>query len=116
MLVPLPKVSRAKKSIVETFSRAYAAASPDEQAALRVWMCNIILPRKERRNDLVKSRRSEKDSIDRRILEFPLSTSSKTVAKILKAAGWYSPKTTIYHIEFRVRRLRGKSHGNVQAK
>jgi hypothetical protein len=54
-----------------------------------------------------------KDSIaacDRRILEFPLSTSSKTVAKILKAEGWYGPKTTIYYIEFRVRRLREKGH------
>jgi hypothetical protein len=73
-------VSRAKKSIVDTFSRAYAEASPEEQAALRVWMRDIILPRKEGRNDLAKSRRSEKDTIaarDRRILEFPLSTSSK---------------------------------------
>ena len=76
-------------------------------------MRDIVLPRKERRNDLARSRRSEKDSIaarDRRILEFPLSMSPKTVAKILKAEGWYSPKTTIYHIEFRVRRLREKGH------
>jgi hypothetical protein len=37
-------VSRAKKSIVEAFSRAYSSASPDEKAALRVWMRNIIRP------------------------------------------------------------------------
>ena len=55
------------------FSALYAAASPEEQAALRVWMRDIVLPRTERRNDLAKSRRYEKDSVaarDRRILEF----------------------------------------------
>ena len=40
--------------------------------------------------------------------------SSKTVAKILKAEGWYGRKT-VYYIEFRVRRLRRKRHPeNVQ--
>ena len=76
--------------MVETFSRAYDAASPDEQAALRAWMRDIILPRKQRRKDIIKSLRSEKDSIaarDRRILEFPLSMSPNAVAKILKAEG-----------------------------
>jgi len=38
------------------------------------------------------------------VLEFPLSISPRAAAKILKAEGWYSPKTTIYHIEDRVRR------------
>jgi hypothetical protein len=60
-----------KIDLVETFSRAYAAASPDQQAALRAWMRDIILPRKQRRNDFIRSLRSEKDSIaarDRRIL------------------------------------------------
>ena len=76
---------------------------------MRVWMRDIVLPRTERRNDLAKSRRYEKDSIaarDRRILEFPLSIAPREVAKMLKAEGWYGPKTTVYHIEFRVRRLR----------
>jgi hypothetical protein len=112
-------VSRAKKSIVDTFSRAYAEASPEERAALRVWMRDIILPRKEGRNDLAKPRRSEKDSIaarDRRILEFPLSMGPNA-ARLLKAEGWYGPKTTVYYVEFRVRRLREKGQpGNVQAK
>ena len=35
--------------------------------------------------------------------------SSKTVAKTLKAEGWYGPKTTVYYIEYRVRRLRERS-------
>ena len=48
------------------------------------------------------------EACDRRILEFAFSTCSKTVAQILKAEGWYGPKTTIYYIEFRVRRLREK--------
>jgi hypothetical protein len=34
----------------------------------------------------------------------------REVAKILKAEGWYGPKTTVYYIEYRVRRLRGKGH------
>ena len=34
--------------------------------------------------------------------------SPKAVAKMLKAEGWYGPKTTVYYIEFRVRRLRGR--------
>lgn len=29
---------------------------------------------------------------------------------MLKAEGWYGAKTTVYHIEFRVRRLRAKGH------
>ena len=71
--------------------------TPLRGTPLRVWMLDIVLPRKEGRNDLAKSRRSEKDSVaarDRRILEFPLSMSS-----------------------FRVRRLREKrQRENVQAK
>jgi hypothetical protein len=54
---------------------------------LRAWMRDIILPRKQRRNDFIRSLRSEKDSIaarDRRILEFPLSMSPNAIAKILK--------------------------------
>ena len=34
--------------------------------------------------------------------------SPKAVAKMLKAEGWYGPKTTVYYIEYRVRRLREK--------
>ena len=82
-------------------------------------MRDIILPQKGPRKDLALSRRCEKDTIaacDRRILEFPLSMSPKTVAKMLKAEGWYGPKTTVYYIEFRIRRLRGKGHPeNAQA-
>jgi hypothetical protein len=33
-------------------------------------------------------------------LEFPLS-SSRAVAKMLKAAGWYAAKTTVSYTEFR---------------
>jgi len=48
-------VSRAKKSIIEAFSRGYEAASPDEQAVLRVWMRNIIRPQKKPRVDVAKA-------------------------------------------------------------
>ena len=82
-------MSRAKKSIADTFSRAYAEASPEEQAALRVWMGNIIRPQKAPCVNMAKARRFEKpiEARDLRILEFPLSTSSETVAEILKAEG-----------------------------
>ena len=106
-------MNRAKKSIVETFSRAYEAADAEEQAALRVWMRDVILPQRKPRKDLKLSRRCEKDLIaacDRRILEFPFSMSPNAVAKTLKAEGWYGPKTTVYYIEYRVRRLREKGH------
>ncbi|HEY5742470.1 MAG TPA: hypothetical protein VIS99_08005 [Terrimicrobiaceae bacterium] len=59
-----------------------------EQAALRAWMRNIVLPGNLCRSDLDRVRRSEKESVDardRRILEFPLSMSPKDVAKALKA-------------------------------
>ena len=36
--------------------------------------------------------------------------SPNAVAKTLKAEGWDGPKTTVYYIECRVRRLRRKSH------
>ena len=73
----------------------------------------MILPQKKPRKNLKLSKRCEKDIIaacDRRILEFPLSMSPNAVAKTLKAEGWYGPKTTVYYIEYRVRRLRGKGH------
>jgi hypothetical protein len=100
------------KATAEEFTRAYEAASPDEQAALRAWMRNIILPAKIRRSDMGRVRRSEKESVaarDRRILEFPLSMPANAVAKALRAEGWYSTKTIVYHIEYRVRRLREKA-------
>jgi hypothetical protein len=34
--------------------------------------------------------------------------SHREVAKLLQAEGWFSPKTTVYYIEYRVRRLREK--------
>ena len=102
-------MSRAKKSIVDAFSRAYAKASLDEQALLRVWMRDIIRPQKKPRVDVAKARRFEKDSVEarnRRILEFPVSMSHREVAKALQAEGYFSLKTTVYYIEYRVRRLR----------
>ena len=75
-------------------------------------MRNIILPGKMSRSDLDRVRRSEKESVaarDRRILEFPLSTSPKEIIKKLRAEGWYGPKTTSYHIKLRIIRLRARS-------
>ena len=36
--------------------------------------------------------------------------SPNAVAKTLKTEGWYGPKTTVYYIEYRVRRLRRRGH------
>ena len=99
------------KATVEAFARAYAEATPDEQAELRVWMRKIVMPNKARRTDLSKSRMNEKESVvarDRRILAFPLSMSPNEVAKALRAEGWYSKGTTVYYIGYRLRRLRAK--------
>ena len=66
-------VANPLKATIEEFAHAYEAASADEQAALRAWMRNIILPAKTRRSDMGRVRRSEKESIearDRRILKF----------------------------------------------
>ena len=75
-------------------------------------MRKIILPGKIRRDDVARSRRNEKESVeacDRGILRFPLTMSPKEVAKALKAEGCYSQGTTVYYIEYRVRRLRTKA-------
>ena len=80
-----------KLSIVERLSRAYEAASAEDQAALRPWMPRVILPGNLRRSDLDRVKRSEKESVDardRRILRFPPSISPNAAAKILRAGGW----------------------------
>jgi hypothetical protein len=85
-----------KKSIIDSFSRAYSLASPDEQAALRVWMRDIFLPQRKPRKNLEMSRRCEKDAIaacDRRILEFPLEISPNAVAKNI-ASGVFVKRTS----------------------
>jgi len=64
------------KATVEAFSRAYAAASRDQQAALRVWMRNIILRGIARRDDLAKCRRGEKESIEARDRRLSSSVSA----------------------------------------
>ena len=52
------------------------------------------------------SRRTVVEARNRRILEFPVSMSHREVAKTLQAEGYFSLKTTVYYIEYRVRRLR----------
>ena len=73
--------------LVAKFSRLYAEADPEDQFALRVWMRNIILGRKEGRVNMLHARRSEKrmiEACERRILEFPLDMDAREVAKELK--------------------------------
>ena len=61
--------------LVAKFSRLYAEADPEDQFALRVWMRDIILSRKEGSANMLHARRSEKrmiEACERRILEFPV--------------------------------------------
>ena len=63
--------------LVAKFSRLYAKATPEDQFALRVWMRDIILGRKEGSVNMRQARRNEKrmvEACERRILEFPLDT------------------------------------------
>jgi hypothetical protein len=74
--------------LVAKFSRLYAEADPEDQFALRVWMRDIILGRKEGRVNMLHARRSEKrmiEACERRILEFPLDMDARDVAKELNA-------------------------------
>ena len=43
-----------KETLVETISRAYAAASPEEQAALRPGLRNMVVPQSEPRKESLK--------------------------------------------------------------
>ena len=75
-------------------------------------MRKIVMPGKIRRNDIALARRIEKESAEacnRRIPKFPLTMSAIDAAKALKAEGWYSKGTTVYYIEYRVKRLRDKA-------
>jgi hypothetical protein len=90
-----PSASRAKNRLVETFSRAYDAASPNQQAALRAWMRDIIVPRKQRRKDIIRSLRSEKDSIAARYETDLKQTTNAIFATTWLSRGsgeWFSPQ------------------------
>lgn len=70
--------------LVAKFSRLYAEADPEDQFALRVWMRDIILSRKEGSVNMLHARRSEKwmiEACERRILEFPVGMDAREVAK-----------------------------------
>ena len=108
-----------KNSLVETFFRALRRSEPRGTSSVARLDAGHRSSPKRRPQQSRKVAEEREDSVaarDRRMHEFPLSMSSKTVAKVLKTEG-YSPKTTIYHIEFRVRHLREKrQRENVQAK
>jgi hypothetical protein len=98
-----------KNSLVETFSRAYAEATPEDQFALRVWMRDIILGRKVGSANTVRARRSEKrmvEACERRILKFPLEMDAREVAKELKREGWYAWASDYASIIARIERVR----------
>lgn len=99
------------KATVEEFASAYESASSDPASSVAGLDAKHYSARHCPPHRSGPVRRSEKGSVearDRRILEFPSSMSPKEVAKALRAEGWYSTKTTVYHIEHRVRRLRKK--------
>jgi hypothetical protein len=97
-----------KNSLVETFSRAYAKATPEDQLALRVWMRDIILGRKVGSANMLHAKRTGKrmaEACERRILEFPLGMD----ARELKREGWYAWASDYASIIFSDRARAGKA-------
>ena len=98
--------------LVAKFSGLYAEADPEDQFALRVWMRNIILSRKEGSVNMLHARRSEKrmiEACERRILEFPVGMDAREVAKELKREGWYAWASDYENIILSDRARTGKS-------
>jgi hypothetical protein len=90
---PQKPLDGATNQLVAGFSRLYAEAGPEAQFALRVWMRDIILGRKERSVNMPQARRNEKrmvEACERRIPEFPLDMDEREVAKELRREGWYA--------------------------
>ena len=97
--------------LVAKFSRLYAEADPEDQFALRVWMRDIILSRKEGSVNMLHATKSEKrmiEACERRILEFPVGMDAREVAKELKREGWYAWATEYQSIILRIERVRAK--------
>ena len=108
---PQIPVNRANQ-LVAKFSRLYAEADPEDQFALRVWMRDIILSRKEGSVNMLHARRSEKrmiEACERRILEFPIGMDTSEVARELKHEGWYAWASDYENIILRVERVRAKA-------
>ena len=102
----------ATNQLVAKFSRLYAEAAPEDQFALRVWMRDIILGRKEGSTNMGQARRNEKrmvEACERRILEFPLDMDEREVAKQLKREGWYAWASNHDGIVSRIKRVRSKA-------
>ena len=56
-----PQIPVGANQLVAKFSRLYAEADPEDQFALRVWMRDIILSRKEGRVNMLHARRPSKN-------------------------------------------------------
>ena len=109
---PQKPLDGATNQLVARFSRLYAEAGPEAQFALRVWMRDIILGRKEGSANMPQARRNEKQMVEaceRRILEFPLDIDEREVAKQLKREGWYAWASNHDGIVLRIKRMRAKA-------
>ena len=90
---PKKPLDGATNQLVARLSRLYAEAGPEDQFALRVWMRDIILGRKEGSVNMRQARWNEKrmvEACERRILEFPQDMDEREVAKELRREGWYA--------------------------
>ena len=102
----------ATNQLVAKVSRLYAQAAPEDQFALRVWMRDIILGRKEGSVNMRQARRNENrmvEACERRILEFPLDMDAREVAKELKREGWYAWASNHDGIVSRIKHVRAKA-------
>jgi hypothetical protein len=69
---------------IVAFKTYMAHADPEDQFALRVWMRDIILGRKEGSVNMLHARRSEKrmiEACERRILEFSVRMDAREELK-----------------------------------
>ena len=111
---PQIPVTGATNQLVAKFSRLYPQAASEDQLALRVWMRDIILGRKEGSVNMRQARRGEKrmvEACERRILEFPLGMDAREIAKELKREGWYAWASDSGSIIARIERVRAKAAG-----
>ena len=109
---PQIPVDGATNQLVARFSRLYAEAGPEDQFALRVWMRDIILGRKEGSVNMRQARRNEKrmvEACERRMLEFPRDIDEREIAKQLKREGWYAWASNHDGIVLRIKRVRAKA-------
>ena len=109
---PQKPLDGATNQLVARFSRLYAEAGPEDQCALRVWMRDIILGRKEGSVNMPPGEAESKNGWSRRVNAACWSSrrlDEREVAKQLKREGWYAWASNHDGIVLRIKRVRAKA-------